>query len=121
MAITVTQNGNFLNALVTITAGTPIPLATGPVPIKFEHLFIQMLAGGSGLGLVYQGVPPNTAPASIAAATGAPAQLAPASSTAPGGDYGLELAPNQVQDLRTFAVDGLSTSDTVLVTARLPI
>ncbi len=121
MAISVTQNGNFLNATVTITAGTPIPLATGPIPIKVEHLLVQMLTGGTGRGLVYQGFPPNTAAASIAAATGAPAELAPASSTAPGGSYELNLAPNEVQDLRIFATYGSHSGDTLLISARLPI
>ena len=115
MAITIVQNGRSRNALITITAGTPIPLATGPVEIWVDHLLVQMLAGGSGMGLLYRGFPANTAAASIAAACGQPVQLgAAASSLVPGGAYEIDLRPYGKVDLRTIAVDGTNTGDTAV-------
>jgi hypothetical protein len=121
MALTVIQNGNVLNAVATVVAGTPIPLATGPKEVKIEHLFIQMLSGGSKKGLVYRGFEPNTAPAGIAAAAGQPAELAPATADAPGGEYEFDPGPYGSADLRTFALDGANTGDTILIDARLKV
>lgn len=123
MAISITQVNNSYNALVTITAGTPIPLASGSKEIWVNHILVQMLAGGSKKGLLYRGFPPNTAAASIAAASGQPVQLAAASQDGenPGGAYEYDAGPNGRVDLRTFALDGDGNGDTAVVDGRLLI
>ena len=122
MAIVITRDTTY-NALVTITSGTPIPLASGSKEVWVNHILVQMLAGGSGTGLLYRGFPPNTAAASIAAASGQPIQLARASTDGvnPGDTYEYDAGPNQRVDLRTFALDGENSGDTAVIDGRLLI
>lgn len=121
MAIATKINGNRLVALVTVTAGTPIPLISGPAPIRADRISIQMLSGGEGKGLVYDDVPPNTAAAGVAAASGTPWELAPATATGPGGTYDDRAEANGFIDLRNIAVDGSHSADTMKVSAHLLI
>ena len=119
MALVWKQSGNCRNGLATVVAGTPIPLADGNDPLWIEHLFVQMRTGGSSRGLVYRGVPPGAAAADISTVCGPPAEMSAASSDGPGGSYEYDPGPNGCVDLRTFAVDGLNTGDTIMIDARV--
>lgn len=118
-----TENSRRIKALVTITAGVPIPFLSGNEPIRLDRVFVQMLAGGSGAGKVYDDVPPNTAAGAIAATCGPPVQLAPAAGDGitPGGSYQDIAEVNGFIDGRTIAVDGTNTGDTVLIDAHRKI
>lgn len=94
------------NRKITLTPGTPIQLSS--VTWTCDRIFIQMAAGGTGLGYVMLGVPYGTTPAS----TNGAVQLAPATSTAPGGAF-WDSGPNI--DLRKIWVDG-TQADTMFIT-----
>ncbi len=98
--------------ILTVTAGTPIQLATQTVMVR--RIFIQMQAASSGgLGYVMVGVPVGTTPVANTTPT---AQLAAASSTSPGGSYsdGSSTANYDI-DLQKIWIDGAHTGDTILV------
>jgi hypothetical protein len=113
-----------VNTKYTITAGTPINLATGTSsapsagnfqPAYATRIFIQMLHGGSGLGYVMDGIPPGTTPA-VSTNGHLTAELAAASLTAPGGSYS-DSDPNPAGgiDIRKLWIDGSNSGDTVSV------
>lgn len=117
MAITIKENLRRWKALITVTAGTPIFVAAGQTPIMADRVLIQMRHGGTGLGLVYDDVPVGMTAAEVAAGGDLAVELAPASSTAPGGTY----ADLGSVDLRTVAIDGSNSGDTILVDAHLRV
>lgn len=117
MAISVTQNSHRYKAVITITAGTPIFVAGGLTPILADRIVIQMLSGGTGKGLVYDDVPVGMLAAAVAAGGDVAMELAPATSTSPGGSY----ADTGTVDLRQIAIDGSHTGDVALVNAHLKI
>ena len=109
-----------LNTTITITAGTPINVATAliaqnkGVPVKSgNRIFVQMDIGGTGYGSVLSGVPVLDTPSSTNAAH-LTARLAAATSTAPGGSYG-DVNPQADIDLTKFWIDGSHTGDPVIV------
>lgn len=117
LAATSIYSGPRINQTLTITAGTPIQLATKYTPIN--RLLIQALTGGTGLVYVMDmsgylsTVTPN--PATSGHLT---AQLAPATSTAPGGSYSdaTDATPGSGPiDLSRIYIDGAHSGDTVVV------
>ena len=105
-----------INATLTVASGTPINLATGtttaaPGPVWASRYFIQMAHGGTGLGKVYDGVPASR---SLTAAD-LTAELAPATSTAPGGsteDWDKSGDRGGI-DINEVWIDGSNTGDKV--------
>lgn len=131
MSVVITQNGRRLQYLVTIVAGTPV-LISNPTPIWCDRVLVQSLTGSVGQILVYNDVPvtdpggvqpPATGPTGIAAVCGHPVQLAPATSTAPGGSYTEDPSsdPFTSVDGRTFAIDGTNSGDVALVDLHLKV
>lgn len=116
MAITIVENSRRWKALITITAGTPIFVAAGQVPIMADRILVQPRHGGTGLVLVYDDVPIGMAASDVAAGGDLAVELAPATSTAPGGTY---TDTGGSIDLRMIAVDGSHSGDTVLIDAHL--
>lgn len=105
-----------VNKVITITSGTPVQVTTN-IQVIADRLLIQMLKGGSGLGYICV-VAVNVTPSSKCSGSGQlGAQLAPASSTAPGGSYSDTNPTSQTPgiNLSTIWVDGDTTSDQVLV------
>lgn len=90
---------------LTITAGTPIRLATSVTLV--DRLVIQMKHGGSGLGYVMDGITSGTP--SIGANN--PVELAPASANAPGGTY-QDSSPLGI-DISQIWIDGSNSGDIV--------
>ena len=117
MSITITQNSQRYKALITITAGTPIFVASGPTPILADRFFVQALHAGTGRILFFDDVPLGMTAAQVAAGGDVAIELAPATATAPGGNY----ADLGTIDLRKVAVDGSSSGDTCLFDAHLKI
>lgn len=124
------------NALAVVTAGTPINVAklligynpaanersTPPVPssgVYASRIFIQMAIGGSGYGIVFDGVPLGVTPAD-GNNWEITAQLAPASSTGPGSSYS-DTSPYGIGlpqiDLRKLWIDGSNSGDGIRVSA----
>ena len=120
MSLVAVQNSNRLKVTITVTAGTPIFIASGQTPILADRLIIQMLHGGTGYGLVYDDVPIGMTAAQVAAGGDVAVELAPATATAPGGAY-TDAVQNGSIDLRMIAVDGSNTGDHILVDAHLKI
>lgn len=117
MAITTAkQNKRRYKLLITIVAGTPVFLAT--TKLLAERVLIQMQAGGSGMGYVYDDIPDGASAAQVAAGADLAVQLAPAEAAAPGGAY-QDSSPTGGIDLSGIAVDGANSGDTVLVDAYL--
>lgn len=128
-----------INKTLTITASTPINIVTGLTaaggmtlygrlaPVWVRSLFIQMLAGGTGYGVVMDGIYGVQAdgvspriPSALGATSGdLTAQLPPAqSATQPGGTYGDVYALDNQQggiDASKIWLDGSHTADTVVV------
>ena len=114
------------NATYTVTAGSPINLATGTTraPAKGEEVWawqvsIQMQHGGSGLGYVMDGIPIGraTAPAASNSAD-LSLELASATANAPGGSMNKTMP--QGQDRAEIAIheiwiDGSHTGDGMIV------
>ena len=125
MAIAVQINKRRYKALVTVTAGAPIFLAT--VPTFADRLLIIMLPAGTGTGKIYDDVPDisgvRATPAQLAAGADLAVPLAAASAdgVSPGGSYVDTAAPNGYIDLSGIAVDGSHSGDTILVDAHLRI
>ncbi len=128
-----------VQATYTMTASTPINIATGLTaaggmtnfgrlaPVRVRSLFIQMLIGGTGYGVVMDGIYGVQAdgvspriPSALGATSGdLTAQLAPSNSaTQPGGQYGDQYAlDNQgggIDISRTW-IDSSHTGDTIVV------
>ena len=110
-----------LNRTITIAAGTPINAVTGTTtgpaagsqPVWASRYFVQMLIGGTGYGLVYDGVPISRPPV----AGDLTAQLATPSDSAPGGsyeDWDKSLDRGGI-DMNEVWIDGSHTGDTVAV------
>lgn len=108
-----------INQTLTVASGTPINLATGTStaptgpPLWAWEYFIQMAAGGSGMGKVFDGVPISRA----VVAGDITAQLAPAvSATSPGGVYSNTdfTGDRNGIDINEIWVDGTHTADTIL-------
>jgi hypothetical protein len=120
------QPPGVFNVIKTVTSGTPIQLTTAHVVI--DSMVIEMLKGGTGIGYVCAGIPGGTTPSSKCSGTASNAtfgttsqlgaQLASATSTAPGGSYSYPL-PVPGLDASTFWVDGDSTSDTILISVHV--
>jgi hypothetical protein len=108
---------NRVNRLITVTSGTPVRISS-VVPSLATELFVQMAAGGSGKGYVMLGIPDGVTPSSSNAAQ-VTAELAPATSTAPGGS--LTDAPPQGLDVSQAWVDGSNSGDTIRVSYLLKI
>lgn len=118
-----------VNKTITITAGTPVNIFTGGAAADPDYtdprghlasrVFIQMLHGAGdtfGLGYVMAGITRARVPA-IANAGDVTAELAPASTTSPGGDYSDRDDANPMGgiDVNEIWVDGTNTGDTVKV------
>ena len=121
-----------VNQTLTVASGTPINVATGMtaaqlaaagygpvggpfnIPDKWaKRVFIQMLHGGSGLGYVMDGIRGGRIPASTSAGD-VTAELAPASSTSPGGVYSdFDANPYAGINLAITWIDGSNSGDTV--------
>jgi hypothetical protein len=113
-----------VNRTLTIAAGTPFNLGTGkstavPLatpPLWVSRVFIQMLVGGTGYGIIYDGVAygrlPNAAGTQYPDVT---AHLAAAQGSNPGGAYGNgdQFRDEVSIDANTVWVDGSHTGDLV--------
>jgi hypothetical protein len=105
-----------INLKITITSGTPIQLSA--IHLYASEILIQAAAGGTGLIQVCAGIPVGTTPAANCGTAGQlSAQLAPATSTAPGGSYSDQVTSKSGTgiDLETIYVDGSHSGDVVLV------
>lgn len=106
-----------VNRTITITAGTPVQIAT--VTTQCNRIFIQMLAGGAGIGYVMDMSAYNPGKVPDSSVSGnLTAQLAPATNTAPGGWYTDMALPGQGTapiDVSRIWVDGSNSGDTVVV------
>ncbi len=110
-----------VNQLLSVVAATPINIATGTStapaasspPMYASRLFIQAVHGGTGLVYVMDGIQVGKTPATSTAGH-LTAELAPATSTAPGGAYS-DADPSGGIDLRKIWIDGGHTADTVIV------
>jgi hypothetical protein len=113
-----------LNRLYTITAGTPINVATGLTTaaakenrLDVKRVFIQMAHDSAGasfdLGYVMDGIPYGRVPAA-ANASDITAELTPASTTQPGGNYS-DSDNDAGMDAAKMWVDGLHTGDKIRV------
>jgi hypothetical protein len=122
------QNTRRLILVFTVSAN-PDFIMTANAPFLADRLFIQMLAGGSGMGEIFVDVPVTdpggTQPAASTLSTvcGQPIQLAPATATSPGGSYTEDPStdPWSGTDLRNYAVTGSNAGDQILVVAHLKI
>lgn len=132
MAITWTQNGRRLKATGTITAGTPILLMPAmQSPVMCDRLLIQLEAGATGLGKVYNDVPVldtgsgTTYPtaAQVPTVCGPPDQFNPGSAGFTGGSYQEDPSsdPYNGLDLRNFALDGTVNGDPFIVDVHLKV
>jgi hypothetical protein len=98
-----------VNQIITI-GSAPIQLSANSLLVNM--ILIQMQHGGSGLGYVMDGIPITiTAPLPTTAGQ-LTAELAPATSTAPGGGY----SNTGRSDLQKTWVHGSNAGDTVIVT-----
>jgi hypothetical protein len=105
-----------VNTVITITSGTPIQVTTNKT-VTADRLLIQSLTGGSGIVQICI-VKPGVTPSAKGGGSGQlAAQLAPASSTAPGGSYSDVSPASQTAGilLNTIFIDGTHSGDTVVV------
>ena len=110
------QNGR----IITITAGAAIRLILNPSTaraVQANSMLIQALHGGSGLIYILNCDPSITCVRGNAGTT-LVAELAPATSTAPGGSFtfptnGSATSGSGGFDVRYWAVDGSTNGDTV--------
>ena len=116
------QNG----FIATISAGTAVRLISNPSkanPVMANSLFIEPLHGGTGLVYVLY-APPDVTCTNGGAGTTFVAELAPATSTAPGQSFtfpsnGTAAAEASGTDIRSWCIDGSHTGDTVAVSWNL--
>jgi hypothetical protein len=111
-------SGPRYNKILTVTAGTPIQIATVSTPVN--RVFIQMLAGGSGLGYVMDMSAYKAGTVPVATTSGnLTAQLcASTSATVPGCSYSdtSGAAPgSDAIDLAFLWVDGGNSGDQIVV------
>jgi hypothetical protein len=111
LALSSVSTGARFGRIITVTAGTPIRLAT--VRTIAARIMIQMLSGGTGRGYAMDGVPEGTTPVALTWPT---VQMAPATATAPGGTYTDTDSVGSSIDLSRIWVDGSQTGDTMVVT-----
>ena len=106
------------NFTKTITSGTPIQVSTTPLTV--DRYIIQMAIGGTGYGLICI-VPVGTTPAASCGTAGQlSGQLAPASTTAPGGSWSDSVAtPGGSINLQTVWIDGSHSGDVVTISANV--
>jgi len=131
-----------VNFTVTVTAGTPVNVATAlnsvamvaagfangaPLPRKLvNRLFIQMIHGGSGRGYVMDGIQGVTSATQqwrvpdATVSTDMTAELAPATATAPGGSYGDSDNDHGIDVSKTW-VDGSNTGDKIQISIDLRV
>lgn len=97
------------NQTITVTSGTPIRLSSTHVYVR--EIFIQMAIGGTSAGyvMIVAGHTPSKSTAGDVTA-----QLAPATSTAPGGAYSDSSQQADI-DLYNIWVDGDHSGDTIIV------
>lgn len=119
-----------LSATITITAGTPVSVATAlgldaGLPIYARRWTAQALVGGSGIIYVEDGIKPRGRVPVSSVSGDLTGQLAAATASAPGGFYEdiYEAdADNQGDiDLSLSWIDGSHTGDTVAVSANLKV
>ncbi len=115
-----------INREITVTAGTPVNVYTGLATayvgpaVYVSRIFLQMEHGGTGYGIVIDGVPAGQVAA--AATHGVTAEMAPATATSPGGTYG-DNEPNAGRtgiDVTLLWVDGSHSGDKIL-TSYVPL
>lgn len=112
------QNGS----IITITAGTAIRVilnASQANPVKANSILVQPLHGGTGLIYVLNANPSFTC-SNGGAGTTFVAELAAATSTAPGQTFtfpsnGTATSSSSGFDVRYYCIDGSHTGDTVAV------
>jgi hypothetical protein len=115
-----------VNHTITIAAGTPKNAVTGgdaadTSPCFATEIFVQMLTGGTGRGIVMDEiagvsagvgrVPSSTSDSDVSM------ELAPATATAPGGAYS-RTEPSGAIDVNQLWIDGSHTGDTVKISFR---
>jgi hypothetical protein len=103
-----------INAITGTTAAPP----AGSSPVYATRVFVQMIHGGTGLGYVMDGIKVGATPATNVDGD-ITAELAPATSTAPGGAYS-DSDPGGI-DLNKFWVAGATTNDKIKLSADLRI
>jgi hypothetical protein len=118
LCATTIYSGPRYNKILTVAAGTPIQLATVSTPVN--RVFIQMLAGGSGLGYVMDMSNYRAGTVPVATTSGnLTAQLcASTSATVPGCSYSdtSGAAPgSDAIDLAFLWVDGGNSGDQIVV------
>jgi hypothetical protein len=97
------------NQTITVASGTPARLSSTHLYVR--EVFIQMAIGGTSAGyvmIVSGHTPSKTAAGDVTA------QLAPATSTAPGGAYS-DSSPQADIDLYNIWVDGDHTGDNIII------
>lgn len=95
----------------TVVAGTPVQLSTEPLIL--ERIFIQMLAGASGgMGYIMDGVRPGTTPVAL---TNPTVELAPSTTTSPGGAYSDADYNSSTIDAQRIWLDGQTSGNKILV------
>lgn len=119
-----------INAIITITSGTPVNVATAlgldaTMPQWASRWTAQALHGGSGLITVFDGIKPRGRIPVLAASGDVTAELMAASGTDPGGQYSDTWdadADNQGDvDLSESWIDGSNTGDKVAVSGNLRV
>jgi len=111
-----------INRPITVAAGTPVNLATGTTqpasePVWAWEYFVQMKSGGSGKGLIYDGVPASRATGTGIVAGDLTVELAPAAGPVnPGGSYDNADYSNDRGgiDINEIWIDGSHTGDVIL-------
>ena len=105
------------NHSITITAGTPIQLST-VAGTYAQEVFIQQAIGDTGTIYVMDmtGFPPKTTPSHSTSAD-LTAQLAGATSTAPGQSYS-DSCPTKCIDVSRVWIDGSVNSDVAIASWR---
>lgn len=105
------------NHVVTVISGTPVQVTTSSVVIS--RMMIQALHGSSAAIVYVCIVPLGTTPHASCGTDGElSGEIGPSSSAAPGGTWsdGVNVANDQLVDLRTVWIDGGHSNDTVLIT-----
>lgn len=107
-----------VNLQITITAGTPVRIATNRLFV--DRLSIQSKHGNTGLVYVMLGVPAATTCDATNAAH-LSGELGPGDATHPGGQFvdpqgANGMTPSDIEDLSLACIDGSHTADVVIVT-----